>query len=115
MAFERFVYDFVTPNHPDHPPDEPSEGLWTFIPVLYEAAPPDSCFATVVNAVACVNYANRCNAPYAMAVAEEFMVKGITMLSKVLADKKLAASDEALCSVYLMGVYEVCASALAHH
>ena len=107
LAFQRFVYDFVSPEYPGRPSNEPPDDLWTFIPTLYQNAPEGSCLVIILNAVACVNYANRCNAPYAMAAAEEYMAKGIAMLTKVLAEKTLAASDEVLCSVYLMAVYEV--------
>jgi hypothetical protein len=107
-AFERFVYDFVLPDSPTRAKDEPSDALWTFIPVLYQGASEDSLIATVVDAVSYVNLANRCYAPRAEALGEECLGKGIAMLTKVIADKKLAATNEALCSVYLMGVYEVC-------
>jgi hypothetical protein len=75
--------------------------------VLYNKATQDSCVATVVNAVAYVNFANRCNAPHAEALGEECLGRGMVLLSRMIADKKQAVSDEALCSVYLMGVYEV--------
>lgn len=107
LAYERFLYDFIIPESPNHPLDEPSDSLWSFIPILYSRAAEDSCVATIVNAVAYMNFANRCNAPQAAALGEECLGKGMVMLSKMLADKKQAVSDEALCSVYLMGVYEV--------
>jgi hypothetical protein len=107
LAYERFLYDFVIQEAPNHPVNEPSDALWSFIPVLYERAAEDSCVATVVNAVAYVNFANRCNAPQAEAMGEEALGRAMVMLSKMIADKKQAVSDEALCSVYLMGVYEV--------
>lgn len=75
--------------------------------MLYERAAEDSCVAMVVNAVAYVNFANRCNAPQAEAMGEEALGRAMVMLSKMIADKKQAVTDEALCSVYLMGVYEV--------
>lgn len=75
--------------------------------MLYNRAAEDSCVATVVNAVAYVNFANRCNAPQAEALGEEALGKGMLLLSKMISDKKQAMSDEALCSVYLMGVFEV--------
>jgi hypothetical protein len=112
LAFERFVYDFVSSDSPDLPPHEPSDALWTFIPEIYRSAPEGSCLATVVDAVSYVNFANRCNFPQAEALAEECIGKGITLLSKMITDKKLAASNEALCSVYLMGAYEVCGKCL---
>jgi hypothetical protein len=40
-------------------------------------------------------------------MGEEALGRAMVMLSKMIADKKQAVSDEALCSVYLMGVYEV--------
>lgn len=107
LAYERFVYDFIILESPNHPPDEPSDSLWSFIPVLYNRAPADSCVVNVVNAVAYVNFANRCNAPQAEALGEECLGRGMLQLSKMIADKKQAVSDEALCAVYLMGVYEV--------
>jgi hypothetical protein len=107
LAFERFVYDFVLPDSPTRPKDEPTDALWMFIPILYQNAAEDSCLATVVDAVSYVNFANRCNSPHAEALGEECIGKGIAMLTKILADKKMAATNEALCSVYLMGVYEV--------
>lgn len=75
--------------------------------MLYDRAAEDSCVATVVNAVAYVNFANRCNAPQAEAMGEEALGRGMVLLSKMIADKRQAMSDDALCSVYLMGVYEV--------
>ncbi|KNG43956.1 acyl-CoA oxidase [Stemphylium lycopersici] len=105
-AFERFVYDFVMPDSPTRPKDEPSDALWTFIPVLYQGASDDSLIATAVDAVAYVNFSNRCNDPHAATLGEECVAKAIPMLTKVIADKKQAATNEALCSVYLMGVYE---------
>ncbi|KAH7401568.1 hypothetical protein BKA66DRAFT_545309 [Pyrenochaeta sp. MPI-SDFR-AT-0127] len=106
LAYERFIYDFVSPQSPNRLPEEPSDALWTFIPTLYQKAAEDSCIATVVNAVAYINFDNRCNAPQAKALAEDCLGKAFTLLSKAIADKKLAATNEALCSVYLMGVYE---------
>jgi hypothetical protein len=108
QAFERFVYDFVLPDSPNRLKDEPSDALWTYIPVLYQGAPEDSLVVTVVDAVSYVNFANRCNAPHAGALGEECLGKGIAMLTKIIADKKQSATNETLCSVYLMGVYEVC-------
>lgn len=107
MAYERFLYDFVVFESPKHPSNEPSDALWSFIPVLYEKAAEDSCVATVINAVAYCNFAHRCNAPQAEALAEECLGRGVVLLSKMIADKKQAVTDEAMCSVYLMGVYEV--------
>ncbi|KAF1940950.1 hypothetical protein EJ02DRAFT_213662 [Clathrospora elynae] len=121
LAFERFVYDFVSPDSPDRPKNEPSDALWTFIPVLYQKAAEDSCLATAVDAVAYVNFANRCNAPHAEALGEECLGRSIAMLSKIIADKKLAATNEALLSVYLMGIFENLTSIqrkgtfIAHH
>jgi hypothetical protein len=107
QAFERFVYDFVLPDSPTRPKDEPSDALWTYIPVLYQGAPEDSLVVRVVDAVSYVNFANRCNAPHAEALGEECLGKGIAMLTKIIADRKQSATNETLCSVYLMGVYEV--------
>ncbi|KAJ8106175.1 hypothetical protein OPT61_g9714 [Boeremia exigua] len=107
LAYERFLYDFVIMESPNHPPDEPSDSLWSFIPTLYNRAAEDSCVVTVVNAVAYVNFATRCNAPHAEALGEECLGRGMLLLSKMIADKKQAMSDEALCSVYLMGVFEL--------
>lgn len=107
LAYERFLYDFVIQESPNHPVNEPSDALWSFIPVLYERAAEDSCVAMVVNAFSYVNFANRCNAPQAEAMGEEALGRAMVMLSKMIADKKQAVSDEALCSVYMMGAYEV--------
>lgn len=106
-AYDRFVYDFVAPDSPDKPPEDPSDGLWVFIPQIYQNATEGSCLVTVLDAVAYANFAHRCKVPQAEALSEECMGRGIAMLSKVIADKKTAASNEALCSVYLLGVYEV--------
>ena len=107
-AFERFVYDFVLPDSPTRPKDEPSDALWTFLPVLYQSAAEDSLIATAVDAVSYINYSNRCHDAHAAALGEECVAKAIPMLTKVIADKKRSATNEALSSVYLMGVYEVC-------
>jgi hypothetical protein len=107
LAYERFLYDFVILESPNHPPDEPSDSLYSFIPVLYNRAAENSCVANVVDGLAYVNFANRSNAPQAEALGEECIGKAVVMLSRIIADRKQAASDEALCAVYLMGVYEV--------
>ncbi|KAE8843733.1 hypothetical protein HRS9122_04836 [Pyrenophora teres f. teres] len=105
-AFERFVYDFVLPDSPDRDPNEPTDALWMFVPLLYEKAPQNSLIATTVDAVSYVNYANRCHDSHAAILAEECLAKAFPLLTKVIAEKKHAASNETLCSVYLMGVYE---------
>lgn len=110
LAFERLLYDFVSGDNPDRPTNGPSDALWSFLPILYKKAPEKSCLATIVDAVAYANFANRCHATQAESLAEEHMAKGIALLAHVVADKTLAASDEALCSVYMMGVFEVCLS-----
>lgn len=89
------------------PPNTQSDALFTFIPELYNNAPESSCIAKVVDAVSYVNLANRCGATEAEALAEECISQGIALLSRMIADKKMAASNEALCAVYMMGVYEV--------
>jgi hypothetical protein len=106
-AFERFVYDFVQPDSPNRPADQPDEALWTFIPLLYQDAPEDSLIATAVDAVSYVNFANRYNDSHAQALGEECVGRAIPMLTKMIADKKQSATNVALCSVHLMGVYEV--------
>jgi hypothetical protein len=107
LAYQRFVYDFVVFPDPNKPLEEPSDALFSFVPLLYEHAHPQSCLVTVVNAVAYINFANRRDVPQAMALAEESFGEGIKMLSRMIASDKTAASDEALCSVHLMGVFEV--------
>ena len=102
------MYDFVLPDPPNRNKNEATDALWIFIPLLYEHSPQDSLIALTVDAVSYVNYANRCHDTHAAALAEECLGKAIPMLTKVIADKKHAATDETLCSVYLMGVYEVC-------
>ncbi|KAF2833655.1 hypothetical protein CC86DRAFT_278075 [Ophiobolus disseminans] len=106
IAYDRFVYDFVTPDNYGRPLGEPTDSLYAFVPLLYERTASKSCLATVVQAVSYINYANRFNAPEAAKRAEECLGRGITMLSKIIGDKDLAASDEVLCSSYLLGVYE---------
>jgi len=108
LAYERFIYDFVTPDNDERPLGEPTDSLYVFVPLLYQSTAPNSCFATVVQAVSYINFANRCHSPQAAARAEECFGKGITMLSKMISDKEQVVSDETLCSSYLMGVYEVC-------
>ena len=106
-AFERFVYDFVLPDSPNRPADQPDEALWTFIPLLYQDAPENSLIATAVDAVSYVNFANRYNDSHAQALGEECVGRALPMLTKAIADKKQAATNTALCSVHLMGIYEV--------
>ncbi|PVH90225.1 hypothetical protein DM02DRAFT_683428, partial [Periconia macrospinosa] len=71
LAYERFVYDFVITESPHTSCDDPSDALWDFIPYLYEKSGKGSCLATVVDAVSYANFANRCNAPQAVQLAEE--------------------------------------------
>jgi hypothetical protein len=108
LSYERFVYDFVASEDPNRLPDEPSDALFSFVPLLYQHADQDSCLTTIVNAVAYMNFANRCHAPLAATLAEESFGKGIRILSGIIADTEKAATNDALCSVHLMGVFEVC-------
>ncbi|KAH8730266.1 hypothetical protein GQ44DRAFT_823590 [Phaeosphaeriaceae sp. PMI808] len=112
LAYERFIYDFVAPDMPTRPPEEPSEALFTYVPMLYQHAAPDSCLATVVHAVSYINFDNRCKAPAAAKLAEEHFGRAIKLLLRMIANKEEAASNDALCAVYLMGVYENLTSAV---
>lgn len=112
LAYERFMYDFVIFETPNRAPEIPSDALWDFIPYLYERSLHGSCLATVVNAVAYANFANRCNAPQAQVLAEECHKKGMKLLQMMISSKDSASSDEALCAVYLMGIYDVWLSSL---
>jgi hypothetical protein len=107
LAYERFVYDFITPGTPTRPPEEPSDALWTFIPLLYQHTASDSCLATIVQAVSYVNYSNRCASPQAALLAEESFGKGLNLLSRAILDKEQASSNDVLCSALLLGVFEV--------
>jgi len=107
VAYARFLYDFVTHGSSKKVPGEPSDGIFTFVPALYERAPPNSILVTITRAVSYINFANRCNSSEAAARGEELFGRGIRMLSQAVSDKQKAASDEVLCSTYLMGVYEV--------
>jgi hypothetical protein len=107
LAYERFVYDFVVFDNPNHDLDASSSALWDFIPPLYHDAAEGSSLKTIIHAVAYANFSARCNAPQVQILAEENFAKGFKLLRKMLSDKKKAASDHALCSVYLLGVWEV--------
>ena len=107
LAYERFVYDFVILDSPNHDPNTPSSAVWNFIPPLYQDAAEGSPLKTIVHAVAYANFGARCNAPYVQALAKENLAKGLRLLQKTLSDKEQAPSDHALCSVYLLGVMEV--------
>lgn len=107
LAYERFVYDFVVFDSPDRDPTTPFSAVWDFIPILYQDAAEGSSLKTIVHAVAYVNFSARCNAPHAQALAEENLAKGLILLQNTLSDKKQALSDDALCAVYLLGVWEV--------
>lgn len=106
-AYARFLYDFVTHGSSKKVPGEPSDGIFTFVPALYERAAPNSLLVAITQAVSYSNFANRCNSSEAAARGEELFGRSITMLSKAVSDKQKAASDEVLCSTYMMGVYEV--------
>lgn len=108
LSYERFIYDFVASEDPNRPPDEPSDALFSFVPLLYQHAEPDSCLTSTVNAVAYMNFANRMNCPQAATLAEENFGTALRKLSGVLADPEKAASNDALCSVHLMCIFEVC-------
>jgi hypothetical protein len=107
LAYERFVYDFVILDSPNHDANTPSSALWNFIPPLYQDAAEGSSLKTIVHAVAYANFGARCNAPHIQALAEENLAKGLRLLQNTLSDKEQAPSDHALCSVYLLGVMEV--------
>ncbi|KAF2642472.1 hypothetical protein P280DRAFT_505883 [Massarina eburnea CBS 473.64] len=106
LAYERLIYDFVVVESPSNPPGEVSDALWDFIPHLYEQARPGSCVSTIIEAVSYVNFASRCHAPQAIALSEESISKGIKLLQATIADKDMSLTDEALCSVFMMGLYE---------
>ncbi|KAF2108227.1 hypothetical protein BDV96DRAFT_285526 [Lophiotrema nucula] len=105
-AYDRFKYDFVVHQTPGRDPSIPSDSLWTFIPELYERAAEGSCLRVVVDAAALANLSSRQKIPQASVLGEEYLGKGIKLLQKAIADKKQAASDEVLATVYLLGVYE---------
>lgn len=107
QAYDRFLYDFVFPESPNRAPGEPTDALWSFVPILYQNAVEGSSITTAVDALAYINYANRCNAPQAESLAEACLAKTISSLSKAIADRKVAATNATLCSAYLLGVYEV--------
>ncbi|PVH95520.1 hypothetical protein DM02DRAFT_600726 [Periconia macrospinosa] len=104
LAYERFIYDFVIPETPNLSKDEPSDAMWDFIPYLYEKAGPGSCLVATIDAVSYANFANRCNAPHAIPLAEECATKSIKLLQATVADTTLASSNETLCAVYLMAM-----------
>ncbi|OAK95862.1 hypothetical protein IQ06DRAFT_319967 [Phaeosphaeriaceae sp. SRC1lsM3a] len=106
LAYERFIYDFVASEDPNRSPEEPPEALLSFVPLLYQHAEPNSCLTSTVNAVAYMNFANRCNSLQAATLAEESFGKALRILSEVLTDPNKAASNDALCSAHLMGVFE---------
>jgi hypothetical protein len=107
LAYERFIYDFVTPGSPTRPPDEPSDALWTFVPLLYQHTASDSCLATIVQAVSYINFSNRCISPQAALLAEESFGKGLKLLSETIKSKEQVSSNDVLCSALLLGVFEV--------
>lgn len=105
-AFERFLYDFVTIETGDDS-EESSAALFDFVPVMYKQAGEGSCFATIVDAVCYTNYSARCRSSEARLMADECLGKGIGLLQKMLQDSEQARTDEALGSVYLLGLFEV--------
>ncbi|KAF1921937.1 hypothetical protein BDU57DRAFT_584906 [Ampelomyces quisqualis] len=128
LAYDRFLYDFVASEDFNRPPDEPLDALFSFVPLLYQHVKPGSCLTTIVNAAAYINSANRCSAPHAAILAEESfgevlwkiplkftelkdsfgpLHEGIRLLARVIADTEKAASNDALCSVHLMGAFEI--------
>ncbi|KAH7389579.1 hypothetical protein DE146DRAFT_620329 [Phaeosphaeria sp. MPI-PUGE-AT-0046c] len=106
LSYERFIYDFVASEDPNRPPEEPSDALLSFVPLLYQHAEPDSCLTSTINAVAYMNFANRCNSLQAATLAEESFGTALRILSAVLTNPQKAASNDALCSVHFMGVFE---------
>ncbi|KAH7094494.1 hypothetical protein FB567DRAFT_556095 [Paraphoma chrysanthemicola] len=106
VAYQRFLYDFAIPETPDKPPEEPSDALLTFVPLLYMEAAPESCLTTIIDAICHINFFNRCQAPEAKAVAEELFGKSIKLLSKAITNEQQVATNHTLASVYLMGMYE---------
>ncbi|KAF2035649.1 hypothetical protein EK21DRAFT_96835 [Setomelanomma holmii] len=106
LAYQRFIYDFVVPESPNTSPEEPSDAIMNFVPLLYQHTDPGSCFAMIANAVCYINFFNRCNSTHALKLAQNAYGKALKLLSKMIADKEQAASNDALASVYLMGVYE---------
>ncbi|KAF2018116.1 hypothetical protein BU24DRAFT_165037 [Aaosphaeria arxii CBS 175.79] len=110
MAYERFLYDFIT-SRPDQIDDEgPPNALFDFIPMLFEATTEGSCFSTIVDALSYANFGVRCNYPEGQALAEQNWVKALRLLQTDLKDEKLASSDETLAAIYLMGIYDNIAS-----
>lgn len=108
VAYHRFVYDFVASEDPNRPPDQPSDAFFSFVPLLYQHAEPTSCLRTAVDAVAYINYANRGNVDGVAAVcAEESYSKAIGLISEALRHPEKSASNDTLCSVLLIGIFEV--------
>ncbi|KAF2258348.1 hypothetical protein CC78DRAFT_126080 [Lojkania enalia] len=105
-SYERFLYDFVISQWPGTDASQASEGVLEWLPTLYEKSPEGSCFKTVVDAISYANYSARHKVPEAKILAEECAGKGIQMLRRLIADKQQAATDDALGSVYVLGMYE---------
>ncbi|ORY05571.1 hypothetical protein BCR34DRAFT_519492 [Clohesyomyces aquaticus] len=100
------IFDWVTQNTPSADPSEPSDGIFDWIPPLYQRSARGSCFASVVDALAYLNFSCRCNFPQAQGLAEESIGKSIKLLQAAIADPIEAKTDSTLGAVYLMGVYE---------
>jgi hypothetical protein len=107
LAYERFLYDFVIETSPGYSFDKHADSVWDFMPTLSKSSAEGSCVKTIIHAVAFANFRARCNAPRAQILAEQCRGQGLKMLRQRVADETMAATDESLAAVYLMGIHEV--------
>ncbi|PSN58638.1 hypothetical protein BS50DRAFT_510061, partial [Corynespora cassiicola Philippines] len=121
ISYQRFIYDFVVFESSHLPSGAVSDAIWEFLPTMYQRSAPGSCLTAIVEAVAFLNFANRYEVPEALILAEERLQKSIQLLRRRISTKRQASTDQTLCTVFLMGIYENLtlsgdsSSSMAHH
>lgn len=89
-------------------PNNPGEGMFTFIPpILQSDSPTKQHFEDLFTSVSIAAFSMRPNASHAVNHSRYYYARGVTHLRKALADKDTVKSDAVLASTILLGFYEV--------
>jgi hypothetical protein len=102
LALPRFLFDFV--NSPGIPSRKTTLAL---LPRMYTDSAPDSFLGATVNAVALANFAGRFKHAEARKTAVRYYITALQQFAIAAKDPETMQSEQALFSIFLLGLYEV--------
>ncbi|KAJ5333004.1 uncharacterized protein N7506_006787 [Penicillium brevicompactum] len=107
LAYQRFVYDFLTPSgfH------SPAKGTFSRLDTLYSRAPPDSCLFCAVTAVSYANFYGRLKSEEARLASGVYYGKTLQKLTALMDTNPTGFTGDGILVVMLvLGLYETLAS-----